>query len=323
MNVLCMLNMAEKFEIYKEYGGREGQDCQAQKSSYFPSCVTIFFVINSFSYLCYRHKLCLQLYTDFVEMGHGTFGTVYRARAKADNKIFVIKKVENTVSYKSRKNKNSYISAPKEVHILQNAKYSNIIKYFGAFPQNQKFYIVMEFANKRTLASQNMDWNEKSIWEFLTQMASALDYLHQERIIHWDVKPDNILCISENNSTMTFKLSDFGTAKVFDKNKLYTNTYCGTPGYMASEVVFRENYTFSADIWSLGAVMSFVCNNGIHLFNDKYDVMRWLGTEDPLPRHFNSFLRNIVNRLLRPNYEERPSAALVYRTANDHWSTLI
>ena len=122
---------------------------------------------------------------------------------------------------------------------------------------------------------------------------------------------------------MTFKLSDFGTAKVFDKNKLYTNTYCGTPGYMAFEVVFRENYTFSADIWSLGAVMSFVCNNGIHLFNDKYDVMRWLGTEDPLPRHFNSFLRNIVNRLLRPNYEERPSAALVYRTVNDHWSTLI
>ena len=320
---LMYAQYAGKIEICKGCGGVEGQHCQAQKFSYALSCGTIFFVINSFPYFRYRDKMCLQLYTDFVEMGHGTFGTVYRARARADNKIFAIKKLENTVSCKSQENENSNLSAPKEVHILQNAKHSNIIKYFGAFPQNQKFYIVMEFANKGTLSSQNMDWNEKSIWEFLTQMANALDYLHQERIIHRDVKPDNILCISENNSTMTFKLSDFGTAKIFDKTKLYTNTYCGTPGYMAPEVVFRENYTFSADIWSLGAVMSFVCNNGTHLFNDKYDVMRWLGTEDPLPRHLNSILRNVVNRLLRPNYEERPSAASVYKTASHHWSNLI
>ena len=164
--------------------------------------------------------MCLQSYTDFVEMGHGTFGTVYRARAKDDSKIFAIKKLENTVSCKEAK----------EAQILQNAKHSNIIKYFGAFPQNHKFYIVMEFADKGTLANQNMDWNEKRIWEFLTQMASALNYLHQERIIHRDVKPDNILCITESHEDkkeVTFKLSDFGTAKVFDKNsqnKLYTNT---------------------------------------------------------------------------------------------------
>ena len=263
--------------------------------------------------------MCLQSYTDFVEMGHGTFGTVYRARAKDDSKIFAIKKLENTVSCKEAK----------EAQILQNAKHSNIIKYFGAFPQNHKFYIVMEFADKGTLANQNMDWNEKRIWEFLTQMASALNYLHQERIIHGDVKPDNILCITESHEDkkeVTFKLSDFGTAKVFDKNsqnKLYTNTYVGTPGYMAPEVIFRENYTFSADMWSLGAVMSFVCNNGEHLFKDKYDVMRWFGNEDPLPKHFTSTLRNVVNMLLQPNYKERPSAAEVYMTAKDNWTALV
>ena len=92
---------------------------------------------------------------------------------------------------------------------------------------------------------------------------------------------------------------------------------------MAPEVIFRENYTFSADMWSLGAVMSFVCNNGEHLFKDKYDVMRWFGNEDPLPKHFTSTLRNVVNMLLQPNYKERPSVAEVYMTAKDNWTALV
>ena len=270
----------------------------------------------------------LHLYTDFVEVGQGVFGTVYRVRAKQNNKLFAVKKVENLLT--SRKNiENTDITTPEEARILQNTNHSNIIKYFGAFPQNQTFYIVMEFADKGTLSTHKMDWHEENIWEFLTQMSSALKYLHEERIIHRDIKPDNILCVSEGsegNKVVTFKLADFGTAKVFSKDsqsKFYTNTYIGTPGYMAPEVVFREDYTFSADMWSLGAVMSFVCNNGEHLFKDKYDVMRWLGDEDPLPGHFKSTLRNVVNMLLQPNYEERPSAAEVYRTAKDQWNDVI
>ena len=273
--------------------------------------------------------MCLQSYTDFVEMGHGTFGTVYRVRAKENSKIFAIKKIESYVLPARPEKDSADISEPKEVRILQNTNHANIIKYIGAFPQNQKFYIVMEFADKGTLSTHKMNWNEKDTWAFLAQMASALNYLHEERIIHRDVKPDNILCVSESNEsekTVTFKLADFGTAKMFSKEKesnLYTNTYVGTPGYMAPEVVFRQNYTFSADMWSLGAVMSFVCNNGTDLFNDKYDVMRWLGNEDPLPQGFNSTLRNIVIKLLQPNYKERPSAAEVYETATDHYYDII
>ena len=269
--------------------------------------------------------MCLQLYTDFVEVGQGVFGTVYRVRAKENNKLFAVKKVENLLT--TPKNaENTDTATPIEARILQNTNHSNIIKYFGAFPQNQKFYIVMEFADKGTLSTHKMDWSEENIWEFLTQMTSALNYLHEERIIHRDIKPDNILCVSEgieSKKAVTFKLADFGTAKIFSKDsqsKLYTNTYVGTPGYMAPEVVFREDYTFSADMWSLGAVISFVCNNGEHLFKDKYDVMRWLGNEDPLPEHFTATLRNVVNMLLQPNYQERPSAAELYQTAKDQWS---
>ena len=200
----------------------------------------------------------------------------------------------------------------------------NIIRFIATFEENGSLYIVMEYANRGILATLEINWNEKSIWEFIEQLASGLSYLHGEKIIHRDLKPNNILCASANNRTkVSFKISDFGIAKLVGRTQgrnYYTGTaigyvyhYC----YMAPEVLKYEEYTFSADMFSFGALICFCSNNGSHLFLSPDEILNWQGTEDPVrPLIYSGDLRNIVSKLLRPNYRNRPSAEEVYHIAS-------
>ena len=249
-------------------------------------------------------KDSLKSFTGFEELGRGAFGVVYRAKVKAEGEIVAIKEVNNIGT-----------GAYKEVQILQNITHHNIIRFIATFEENRKLYIVMEYADKGTLATLGMDWNEKNIWEFTEQLAAGLSYLHGKRIIHRDLKPNNILCVSTSNrSKVRFKISDFGIAKLFEytqERKYYTGTgigyvyrYC----YMAPEVLEDKEYTFSADMFSFGALISFVCNKGNHLFRSTDEIFNWQGTEAPVSLIYTSDLRDIVSDLLRPNYRNRPSA---------------
>ena len=100
-----------------------------------------------------------------------------------------------------------------------------------------------------------------------------------------DLKPDNILGItiyskSEKRAGTVWKLGDFGIAKLLDArklNNLFTSTVAGTPIYMAPEVLKGERYTDTADMWSLGGIMSFWCNVGTHLFADLGKIISWPG----------------------------------------------
>ena len=175
------------------------------------------------------------------------------------------------------------------------------------------------------LATLEINWNEKSIWEFIEQLASGLSYLHGKRIIHRDLKPNNILCASANNRTeVSFKISDFGIAKLVERTEgrnYYTGTaigyvrhYC----YVAPEVLKYEKYTFKADMFSFGALICFVCsNNKSHLFLSRDEILNWQGTKDPVPLLiYSGDLRNIVSKLLEPNYRNRLSAEDVYDIAS-------
>ena len=204
--------------------------------------------------------------------------------------------------------------ANEEIKILKLVNHPNIIKYFDSFEKNGSLNIVLEFADQGTLSTQTFIRTEIEVWGFLTQIGEALKHLHNHGIIHRDLKPDNILCVSAENNQIMFKISDFGIAKLVDhltEVNHYTNTYAGTYCYMAPEVLKRQSYTFSADIWSLGAVLSFVCNNNSHLFNNNDQVKQLTVMMNPLPSSYSFRLRDLVTKMLNVNHHERPSVGTI------------
>merc|ERR1712130_277720 len=229
--------------------------------------------------------------------------------------------------------RNQRTQVPKHSLMLESVKHKHIIKYIRTFTEDNRLNIVMEYADRGSLTQMvrkavgdpemlNL-FDEQNIWRFLHQMSSALDYLHSHkprRILHRDLKPDNILAVSSSNfaPNFQFKLADFGLAKLLTadaKGEHYASTRCGTPRYMAPEVTSNwRKYSFGADIFSLGCILAFYANQGKHLFYSQEEINKWQGIMDEVndvvmePGRHSADLVEIVGKMLRLEQKERPSA---------------
>jgi len=253
-------------------------------------------------------------FTEICELGEGSFGKVYKVQWFFW--YYAVKEIKRIDQ-----------SAQNEIEILKKISHPNIVKYVEHFlnrnsqGQVTEMSIVMEYADLGTLtiyreklnnAMERQFTTETAIWKLLYEISDALAYLHQsgKRIMHRDLKPDNILCFNYISNSPTFKLADFGIAKLLTQdaqNRYYTDTRAGTYIYMAPEVLIGEEYTFSADMWSVGAIASFWYNSE-HLFPSIMKVRDWKGGRSTLSSNFQLDLRNLVASLLHPNKRQRPSA---------------
>jgi len=213
------------------------------------------------------------------ELGRGSFGSVVHAIKNGNN--YAIKKVENTCP-----------TAKSEIEVLKKVEHKSIIKYYGHYFDESKICIVLEYADlgtmeKHVLNGQRME-EESCVWRWVSQISSALTYLHAMKprpILHRDLKPDNILgvtvwCQTENGYRTSWKLADFGIAKLLTKETqqaYYTAGYQGVPTYMAPEV-WRDyrNYSDKSDVWALGCVIAFYVNRR-HVFYQDVEVLRYNG----------------------------------------------
>ena len=211
------------------------------------------------------HDFPYELGNDFqyIEtIDHGAFGTVIHVIEISTNKEMAIKVINKT-------NTNpSYIEKVKEeISILKQLNHENIVKFFGFFETVNQLLIKMEYIKYGTLKK----WmkNHKKISEhdaslILSQIFSAVVYLHGKQICHRDIKPENIM-LSRENDLSSIKIIDFGlSAQNFDK--LMNNDYCGTYIYMAPEQIEKKLYFLSVDIWSIGILMFMLLNYGKHPF---------------------------------------------------------
>lgn len=262
-----------------------------------------------------------SIYNKVGFLGKGAFGKVYKV--EKDGKFYAMKEVCNV----------DEASSPIEVEILRSVKHERIITYYQSFLSDDGcLNIVMEFADYGMMSSfvrkHSSDWKnnwgaERGVWRMIGHLSAGLKYLHAftpKPILHCDLKPDNILGVAVHEGgkdTWCFKLADFGIAKLLTANaqmNFYTTHGAGTAIYMAPEVIracFVPNkYTFSADMWSLGAVISFYCN-GVDLFSNYAMVLGWQGEASGLPSHYSLDLRRLNARLLDPNPKKRPTAAEV------------
>ena len=192
------------------------------------------------------------------QLGKGAFGSVYLVKRKADNNIYALKSVIMD-KLKKKEQENSL----NEVRILASIRHPNIIGYKEAFwdENSQSINIVMEYANEGDLQhkieqykKENRFFEENIIWSYSIQMVEGLKALHDEKIMHRDLKSANVFLF--NNKIC--KLGDLNVSKVVKNKMLYTQT--GTPYYASPEVWKDKPYSYKSDLWSIGCVIYELCN---------------------------------------------------------------
>ena len=199
------------------------------------------------------------------QIGVGSFSIVYYATDNQMNE-FAVKQIPLSKFAKMKLN-----ILTRELNISLQMNHHNIVKAHEIFKTDINWYIVSEYCNFGTLADlkanldevSNID-KEKLCKYYLKQLMKALEYLNKNNIVHRDLKPKNILLTKDrkNNNAVTVKLADFGLARYFDVkpgvmsgNEFMTSTYCGTPLYMAPEILIDSKCNLKADLWSFGVIM--------------------------------------------------------------------
>uniref|UniRef100_A0A8C7DN82 Serine/threonine-protein kinase Sgk1 n=1 Tax=Oncorhynchus kisutch TaxID=8019 RepID=A0A8C7DN82_ONCKI len=189
---------------------------------------------------------------DFLKViGKGSFGKVLLAKRKLDGKYYAIKVLQKRVILNRREQK--HIMAERNV-LLKNVKHPFLVGLHYSFQTTDKLYFVLDFVNGGELffhLQKERTFPEPRAKFYIAEMASALGYLHSLNIVYRDLKPENILLDFEGHIVLT----DFGLCKEGISQAETTSTFCGTPEYLAPEVLRKQPYDNTVDWWCLGSVL--------------------------------------------------------------------
>lgn len=201
--------------------------------------------------------------------------------------------------------------AVNEVRILASVQHQMVIRYYDAFIENDKLFIVTELARGGDIgakvkrhSARNELMNEDMIWGFFIQICQGLKSLHQANILHRDIKAQNIFLVAARE----IKIGDLGVAKVTKGGMAYTQI--GTPYYMSPEIWRRRPYNKKSDIWSLGCLLYELATLK-HPFEARDErslaekVMR--GVYAPIPSSYSADLSTMVRILLNTDPARRPT----------------
>ena len=201
-----------------------------------------------------------------VILGDGSFSIVQLYENKKTKVKYAVKKMNSEKIEKITKNKNLINT---EVNIHGRITHPNIIKLHNFFTNKNMCFLILEYAPNKTLfdiirASRGL--SEIYSFYYFLQTLNAIYFLHLHSIIHRDLKPENLL-INEKN---IIKLCDFGWSVKLDDNK--RTTFCGTVEYMAPEIIKKEKYDESIDIWSLGVLLYELVHSYSPFYSEDLDV---------------------------------------------------
>jgi calcium-dependent protein kinase len=186
------------------------------------------------------------------KLGEGSYGVVFRVEHKETGLIRAMKQIIKNPHSK----RESEIEILNEINILKKMDHPNIVKIFEFYNTTDGYFLITEFCNEGELFTEILDhapFSESSAGKIMYQIFSAVNYCHNLNIIHRDLKPENILIEKKDGTDYSIKIIDFGTAKLYEKNKKEKKVI-GSSYYIAPEVL-SENYNQMCDLWSCGVIL--------------------------------------------------------------------
>eukprot|EP00347_Sterkiella_histriomuscorum_P012596 403367961 len=244
-------------------------------------------------------------------IGRGSFGKVFLVKKKMSGEIFAMKVLRKNDVLK----RNQIEHTKSERQILQQITSPFLVNMHYAFQTEEKLYMVMDFLNGGELfyhLNKEKKFNEERIQFHVAEIILALETLHSAGIIYRDLKPENILLDSEGH----VRLTDFGLSKqgIFKNSDNMAFTICGTPEYLAPEIIRGEGHGCAVDWWSLGALI-YEMHTGKPPFQNM-NKMQLLYTIATKKIDFSKIenaspeLQNLIRRLLHRNPLKRLGGGL-------------
>lgn len=181
-------------------------------------------------------------------IGEGSFGTVYKGKVLETNEIVALK-----IIVKRGREAKELKGLKRECEIQRTLNHPNIIRMLDSFETDDSIVVISEYVDRELSQILNQEGQlcEARVHQITCDLVSALFYLHSHRVLHRDLKPQNVL-IDWNGVA---KLCDFGFARSMGARTHVLTSFKGTPLYMAPEVINAKPYDYSADLWSLGCII--------------------------------------------------------------------
>ncbi|NXD01653.1 STK36 kinase, partial [Certhia familiaris] len=226
-------------------------------------------------------------------IGEGSFGRVYKGRRKNSAQVVALKFIPK-VGRSEKELKN----LQREIEIVRDLHHPNIIQMLDSFETAKEVVVVTDYAEGELFQILEDDGSlpEDQVQTIAAQLISALYYLHSHRILHRDMKPQNILLGKDG----VVKLCDFGFARAMSIHTMVLTSIKGTPLYMSPELVEERPYDHTADLWSVGCILyelfvgtpPFYTNSIFQLVSLIIkDPVKWPMTMSPV---FKSFLQGLL-----------------------------
>ncbi|CAD8196313.1 unnamed protein product [Paramecium octaurelia] len=237
------------------------------------------------------------------KLGNGSFGCVYLVCDIKSNQEFACKIVSKSMLSKYQ----AEGMVRQEIQIQSSINHRNVVKVFNSFEDTKNIYIILEYCKEGQLQIPSQPYTNKQLIQFLNQMLSALDSIHQMNLVHRDIKLDNIL-VHEDGS---FKLSDFGWATQISQIK---PILCGTTEYMPPEVVKNQIHDQKVDSWSLGVVLYILthCRKPFVAKTDRELIKLISENEIKIDTSLDENLQILIQALLTKDPAYRPNIQQLY-----------
>lgn len=233
-------------------------------------------------------------------IGEGSFSEVFKGFHQDTKRVVAIKSLR--VNKKNKLNRIKF-----EINIMQNLDHPNIVKLYEIVEEDDnKIHLVMEYCSGGTLEKfieNNEILNESQVHYYLKDLSQGLKYLRTKNILHRDLKPHNLL-ISEDNK---LKISDFGLSTELENDKM-TDTLCGSPLYMAPEIITNNVYGVKSDLWSVGVIMyQLIYGKHPYQFKNIYELIQEINTKEiEFPcNQVSANCLNLMKKLLIVNTNQR------------------
>lgn len=242
-------------------------------------------------------------------IGEGSFAKAILVKNIEDDGLYVLKLIDISKMAKQQKEE-----AMNEVKVLKSLRHPFIISYRESFIVKNSLCIIMDYAEGGDLYSKITEqkktgrgYSEDQIMTWFCQILLALKYIHDRKILHRDLKTQNIFLTANGN----VKLGDFGIARVLQSTNDCAHTMIGTPYYLSPEICEQKPYNQKSDIWSLGCVLYEIATlrHAFDASSFKSLVIKIIRGKYPsVPSVYSEDLKELISDLLQRNPINRPSS---------------